>query len=314
MILYPRIVFMGSTNFSLESLKAIINYGYNIVGIITHSDHKKIKEKNPIKEFAIKNKLKLLQPINFYDKNFLITLKSLKADLQIVVAFKLLPECIWAMPKLGTFNLHPSLLPQYRGPAPIHWAIINGEKITGVTTFIIDNNIDTGMIILQKKVNIYFNDYFQDLYKRLSKEGALLIINTINKLLTNKLRLISQKLYIHKNIKYAPKISKEETRINWNDSIYNIYNKIRGLSPIPTAWTKLLYNNKYIDFKIFKIELIMQQHNYFNGMIIIQSNTMKVCVKEGYILILEGQIAGKNKINISNIINGIQNKTNIYVI
>lgn len=314
---YPRIVFIGSTYFSLDSLKAIINNGYKVVGIITNPDLKNIKlnKENPIKKFAIKNKLKILQPNNLEDIIFLKCLKKLKADIQIVVSFKILPKSIWSMPSLGTFNLHPSLLPQYRGPAPIHWAIINGEKITGVTTFMIDKNIDKGMIILQEKVKIKNTDYFEDLYKKLSKKGSLLVLKTIKKCLTNKLILNKQKFNKNENIKYAPKILNIDCRINWNDSLYNIYNKIRGLSPNPTAWTILSkYNNKNINFKIFKIDFIIKNHNYFNGKIIIELSKMMVCVKKGYILILEGQIAGKKKLNIKNIINGIKNKENLFFI
>lgn len=310
-----RIIFIGSTSFSLESLKYIINNKYKVVGIITTPDIKKskINKENPIKKFALLNNLKVLQPNNLQDKNFLKSLKDLNADLQIVVAFKLLPECIWSMPILGTFNLHPSLLPQYRGPAPIHWPIINGEKITGVTTFIIDKNIDTGMIILQEKVYIKNTDYFGDLYKILSKKGALLVIKTIEKYINNNIILIKQKS--KKEIKYAPKIFNIDCRINWNDSIYNIYNKIRGLSPNPAAWTILSkYNNKDVNFKIFKINLIIENHNYSNGRIIIESSKIKVCVKKGYILIIEGQIAGKKKLNIKDIINGIKNKNNLFFI
>lgn len=314
MKIYPRIVFIGSTDFSLESLKIIIHNGYNVVGVITNSDifnDRKINKENSIKNFALKNNLTLLQPNNLKNKNFLESLKKLKADLQIVVSFKILPECIWSMPMLGTFNLHPSLLPQYRGPAPIHWAIINGEKVTGVTTFVIDNNIDSGKIILQEKVYIENNDYFIDLYKKLSKKGAFLVLETIEKYIINDLVLTKQKL--KEKLKYAPKIFNIDCRINWNDSLYNIYNKIRGLSPYPTAWTILSkYNNKCVNFKIFKIDLIIEQHNYDNGMIIIESSKIKVCVNKGYILIIEGQISGKKKLNIKDIINGITDKENLF--
>ena len=244
-----RIVFMGTPEFAVASLKALVNSKHNIVGVITAPDRPQGRGKkigvSAVKAYALLNKLKVLQPDNLKDELFIKKLRTLKADLQIVVAFRMLPKIIWSMPKRGTFNLHASLLPDYRGAAPINWAIINGETETGVTTFFLDSKIDTGKIILQKKEVIYGNDDFGTLYIRLMLKGAALILETIALIEMGSVKALPQ---IDANSFHsAPKIFKENCEIKWKQGADQIVNFIRGMSPYPAAWCK--FNNELL--KIF---------------------------------------------------------------
>jgi methionyl-tRNA formyltransferase len=237
-----RIVFMGTPTFAVESLKALVENGYNVVGVITTPDKPAGRgyrmQASEVKKYALEHDLLLLQPEKLKNEVFLNELKQLKADLQIVVAFRMLPEVVWNMPRLGTFNLHASLLPQYRGAAPINWAIINGEKETGVTTFFLSHEIDTGKIIFREKMPINDDDNAGTLHDKLMKLGAELVLKTVDAVLENSIDTIPQSELISDEtiLKPAPKIFKETCRINWEDTAENIYNLIRGLSPTPTAW------------------------------------------------------------------------------
>ena len=300
-----RIIFMGTPDFAVDSLKALVESNYNIVGIITAPDKpagrgRKINE-SPVKQYALKNDLNILQPINLKSPEFLVALKNLNADLQIVVAFRMLPKQVWAMPRLGTFNLHASLLPDYRGAAPINWAIINGESKTGVTTFFINEKIDTGAILLQEEVEISKTANAGKLHDQLMKKGTKLVLETVDLIQKNNFKLHEQTL---KELNQAPKLNKENCKIDWADTLDNTYNKIRGLDPYPAAWTILNNNNENIDIKIYKVEKIENPHSLIIGSIVSDKKQIKVAVKNGYINILELKLAGKRKMDVKSLLNG----------
>ena len=256
-----RIVFMGTPEFAVTILKKLVEDNFNIVGVVTASDKKagrgrKINE-SAIKKYAVENKLKLLQPKNLKSEEFLSNLKALKANLQIVVAFRMLPKVVWKMPAYGTFNLHASLLPDYRGAAPIHWAIINGEEKTGVTTFFIDEKIDTGNIILQKEITIHDDEIVGELHDRLMNLGANLVSDTVLSIKSNSVTTQKQK---KDSQKIAPKLFPENCKIDWNNSIDKIYNHIRGLNPFPGAWTQMINNEDVTSLKIYKIRKEIINH------------------------------------------------------
>ncbi len=296
---------MGTPDFAVDSLKALVDSNYNIVGIITAPDKpagrgRKINE-SPVKQYALKNDLNILQPINLKSPEFLVALKNLNADLQIVVAFRMLPKQVWAMPRLGTFNLHASLLPDYRGAAPINWAIINGESKTGVTTFFINEKIDTGAILLQEEVEISKTANAGKLHDQLMKKGTKLVLETVDLIQKNNFKLHEQTL---KELNQAPKLNKENCKIDWTDTLDNTYNKIRGLDPYPAAWTILNNNNENIDIKIYKVEKIENPHSLIIGTIVSDKKQIKVAVKNGYINILELKLAGKRKMDVKSLLNG----------
>ncbi len=304
-----RIIFMGTPDFATGCLQKLVENHYNVVGVVTVADKpagrgKKISESS-VKQYAQEQGLPLLQPTNLKDETFLQELKDLQADLQIVVAFRMLPEAVWKMPSIGTFNLHASLLPQYRGAAPINWAIINGEKKSGVTTFMIDHKIDTGEILLQEEVPITDHMTAGELHDQLLEAGAELILKTVDGLTEKKISPIPQSK--QSLFKEAPKIFKEDCQINWDDSIENIHNFIRGLSPYPGAWTEINLNEKTYTFKILQSEKIVQEHLYKTGTIIIENKTFCIAVTKGFIKILEGQIQGKKAQKTTDLINGISN-------
>lgn len=309
-----RIVFMGTPDFAVYSLKKLIENNYNIVGVITSVDQpagrgKKIKM-SAVKEFALEHKLNLLQPVNLKDPDFIEELHALNADIQIVVAFRMLPAIVWEMPPFGTFNLHASLLPQYRGAAPINHAIINGETETGLTTFFLDKEIDTGKIILQEKCSIDANDDFGSLHDKMMILGAGLIIKTL-KLIENKRHSsIAQSNLIDNStsLKSAPKIFKEDCKINWKLTAEEINNKIRGLSPYPTAYSYIqadIGEQKYY-VKIFKAEIIDKTStSEKEGMIESdQKNYIHVKCQNGYISIKELQIEGKKRMSTQDFLRG----------
>ena len=303
---------MGTPEFAVSSLEILIKNGFNVVAVITAPDKpagrgQKIKQ-SAIKEFAIKQQIKILQPTNLKDSNFISELKALNADLQIVVAFRMLPEIIWDMPKLGTYNLHASLLPKYRGAAPINWAIINNEKETGVTTFKIKQAIDTGNILYREKINLNSDITAGELHDQLMKIGAELLLKTvveINKNLIegNELNFISQN---DENTDHAPKITKELCKINWNKSGDEIYNLIRGLSPYPTAMAYL--NNgddKPSIIKIYNSSFKIIEHNYDSGLLNTDNKTfLNAYCKNGIIQINDLQIEGKKRLLIADFLRG----------
>lgn len=305
-----RIIFMGTPDFAVPSLKKLLDNSYNIVGIVTAPDKPagrglKISESN-IKKFAMSRNLKILQPEKLKNPEFIAELSSLNADLQIVVAFRMLPKVVWNMPPMGTINLHGSLLPQYRGPAPINWAIINGEKNTGITTFKLKHEIDTGDILLQNKIEIGETETAGELYDRMKEIGAELLLQTINNLEGNKIHEIPQ-TNIHSshgdngNLLYAPKISIETGEINWERNTDEIYNLIRGLSPYPAAFTFL----KGKKLKIFRTEKGKTEGIGVPGEIVSDNKTfLKFVCKDGYISIKELQIEGKKKMEVEDFLRG----------
>lgn len=253
-----KIVFLGTPEFAVESLSRLHDGGYNIVGVITMPDkpagrgHKLLQ--SPVKQYAVEHGLHLMQPANLKNPEFVDELRALDADLFIVIAFRMLPEVVWAMPRLGTFNLHASLLPKYRGAAPINWAVINGDKETGVTTFFLKHDIDTGDIIEQKKIEILDTDNVGDVHDKLMLLGAELTMETVGKILDGTLKTIPQdQLTGGVEPTPAPKIFKDTCHIDWNDDVVKIHNLVRGLSPYPAAWTSLTTTEgKELQLKIFE--------------------------------------------------------------
>lgn len=307
-----RIVFMGTPEFAVATLKALVENNYNVVGVITNPDKpagrgQKIQQ-SAVKRYALGKKLTLLQPAKLKNPDFLKQLKELKADLQIVVAFRILPEVVWSTPSLGTFNLHASLLPNYRGAAPVNWTIINGEKETGVTTFFIEQNIDTGKIIFQEKVPIDDVETAGELHDKLMNTGAKLVLKTVSAIEKNDYSQICQSTLIEKDtiLKTAPKIFKEDCKISWKNDILCIYNLIRGLNPYPAAWTELISpSNKEILLKIFKAEIINEKHSLPVGNIISDNKTyLNIAVNKGFISLKEVQLEGKKRLKIEEFLRG----------
>lgn len=303
-----RIIFMGTPGFAVGVLDTIIRNNYEVVGVITSVDKpagrgQRIKFSD-VKEYALKNELKLLQPSNLKDENFLTELKSLNANLQVVVAFRMLPEAVWRMPKLGTFNLHASLLPNYRGAAPINWAIINGESETGVTTFFIDDKIDTGMMILSEQVEINSNETAGELHDKLMNIGSNCVVKTLQLIETNKAETTRQT--DNPKIKTAYKLNKENCKIDWTKSVTEIHNLIRGLSPYPTAWCTFKDEDEEWDVKIYESYAIKEKHTFSVGQLIATKNEIKVAVKDGYIQIHNLQFPGKRKMLAKELLNGIR--------
>ncbi len=301
-----RIVFMGTPDFAVATLKVLVENKYNIVGVITAPDKpagrgRKLNE-SAVKLYAKEANLKILQPTNLKHDDFLDTLKALKANLQIVVAFRMLPKVVWQMPEYGTFNLHASLLPSYRGAAPINWAIINGETKTGVSTFFIDEKIDTGDMILQEEIDIDPNENVGSLHDRLMDMGSTLVLRTVNEIKKGHVKTTPQKAT--KNIRTAYKLNKDNCKIDWNESIDNIYNKIRGLSPYPAAWCILTNGEDTLDVKIYRAEKEITPHTESIGTIISNKKTLKVAVTNGYILLEEIKLPGKRTMDIKSLLNG----------
>lgn len=302
-----RIVFMGTPDFAVTILKYLVLKKYTIVGVITATDKpagrgRKMNE-SAVKKYAKSENLNILQPNNLKDETFLKNLKELQAQLQIVVAFRMLPKVVWKMPTLGTFNLHASLLPAYRGAAPIHWAIINGEKTTGVTTFFIDEKIDTGEIILQEKVKIESNETVGTLHDKLMHLGAKLVAKTIDAISEDRLHTKKQPNYKEKS---APKLFQENTKIDWSKPINDIYNKIRGLNPFPAAWTLIMNDNAEIKAKIYDVRMEISTHNETLGKLITNKKEIKVAVHGGYLIIDAIKIAGKKKLDAKSLLNGFE--------
>lgn len=302
-----RIVFMGTPEFAVGILDTIIKNNYNVVGVITAADKpagrgQKIKY-SAVKEYALEHNLKLLQPTNLKEETFLEELKALDANLQIVVAFRMLPKVVWEMPKLGTFNLHASLLPNYRGAAPINWAIINGEQKTGVTTFFIDDKIDTGAMILSSETEINQNENAGQLHDRLMDIGSKAVINTLNLIETGNVKTSIQT--DSADIKTAYKLNKENCKIDWTKPAQVIYNLIRGLSPYPAAWCFI--SDKYSEWnvKIYEAEIIPEEHTHAVGTLICSKKEIKIAVKDGFIQILSLQFPGKKKMTAKELLNGI---------
>ncbi len=301
-----RIVFMGTPEFALRPLKALMDKAYNVVGVITAPDRpagrgRKLKE-SPVKLYAQEKGLTILQPTNLKNQHFLTALEALSPNLQIVVAFRMLPKVVWQLPRYGTFNLHASLLPNYRGAAPINWALINGETKTGVTTFFIDDKIDTGEIILQKEIAISPDENVGSLHDKLVKIGSDLVLETVNQIEKDTVSTTKQPHDVA--LKAAPKLNKENCKINWHLDVDMIYNHIRGLSPYPAAWTIIKNGEEEFTAKIFKVEKLNETHQHSIGQIIVVNNTIKVVVQNGTIQIKEIQLAGKKRMDVKSLLNG----------
>lgn len=300
-----RIIFMGTPEFASTILKHLIKHNFNVVAVVTAPDKPagrglKLNESS-VKKYAQSQNLPILQPTNLKNSDFLTELKSFHAAVQVVVAFRMLPKEVWSLPKMGTFNLHASLLPNYRGAAPIHWSIINGETKTGVTTFFIDDKIDTGEIILQKETTINENETLGILHDKLMNLGAELVIDTLHQLEKGAINTVKQTTVEQKT---APKLTPENTRIDWNDSLENVYNKIRGLNPFPAAWTIIQNNQEEISVKIYEVKKEKTSHGLEFGKIISTRKELKVAVKNGFLHILELKIAGKRQMDAISLLNG----------
>lgn len=305
---------MGTPDFAVLPLKKIIDAGYEVVGVVTNPDKpagrgQKLQE-SAVKKYAQENGLKILQPEKFRNEQFLQELAGLKADLQLVVAFKMLPEVVWNMPLLGTVNLHASLLPDYRGAAPINWAIINGEKESGVTTFLLKHEIDSGNIVYQQKVEIGESMTAGELHDELMCVGADLLVKTVDALEAGHASFIEQtQLLGGREPINAPKIFKEDMKIDWTKDVQSVYNHIRGLSPFPAAWTELIHKETaaVLPIKIFKTEKIVQEHPYAAGTIVTdRKKTFDIYVEGGLIRVVELQLSGKKRMEVEEFLRGFR--------
>jgi len=302
---------MGTPDFAVPTLAKLVDNGYNVVGVVTMPDkaigrHHDVLQSSPVKQYAIAHNIPVLQPEKLKDEDFLSALSNLKADLQIVVAFRMLPQAVWGMPRLGTFNLHAALLPQYRGAAPINWAIINGDKETGITTFFLDENIDTGRIILQERIPIGEEDCLEDIHDRMMMQGADLVQRTVDLIAEGKAEAIDQEQFMtDEPLRPAPKIFKETCEIKWTNT-EQVYNFVRGLSPYPAAWTTLhTQDGKEIVMKIFKTKKEKALPDIKEPTLQTDGKTfMRVVLSDGYLYLTEVQISGKKRMQIADFLRG----------
>lgn len=307
-----RIVFMGTPDFAVESLKALVENGYCVVGVITSPDKpagrgQQISE-SAVKKYAVSQNLKVLQPEKLKNPEFIAELANLKADLQVVVAFRMLPEIVWNMPPMGTFNLHGSLLPQYRGAAPLNWAVINGETETGVTTFLLSHEIDTGKIMFQEKTEIAENDNVGDIHDHLMIVGANLVVKTVDALANGEVVAIDQEQLIgnQDQIKHAPKIFKEDCRIDWTKDTESVRNLIRGLSPYPAAWTELEHKEKkeIITAKIFAASRDSSLPAAPGTLLTDGKKYIKIACPDGWLSVTDIQLSGKKRMKTDELLRG----------
>jgi len=295
---------MGTPDFAVPSLRILIENGYNIVAVVTTADkvggrgNKQIIQ-SAVKKFALEYNLPILQPEKLRDPQFVETLKNLNVDLQIVVAFRMLPEIIWNMPKIGTINLHGSLLPKYRGAAPINWAIINGDNTTGVTTFFLQHQIDTGNILLQEAVEINKTDTAGTLHDKMMQIGAEVVLRTVKGIEENSLIPIPQN---NSEASHAPKLFMNNCEINFNQPTDSIYNFIRGLSPFPTAWFRF----QGLIMKVYESKIIIDHHSFPPNHIIIEKNCIKIATSDGYIQLIDIQLEGKKRMNVESFLMGLK--------
>ena len=307
-----RIVFMGTPEFATHCLKYLVEENYNVIGVITAPDRPSGRGQkvifSSVKKYALQQNLEILQPDNLKDPNFINQLQKWNSDVQVVVAFRMLPKQVWQLASKGTFNLHASLLPKYRGAAPINWAIMNGEKESGVSTFFIDEKIDTGNIIFQQKVKIEEHENAGSLHNKLMHSGAQLISKTIDAINNNTAPNIEQK----GESSQAPKIFKSDCRINWNNDPKKIVQKILGLSPYPASWTTLMGDEDKV-FKIYNAYYKKSIHELDIGKAEISKTEFKVAVKNGFIYLDQVQISGKKRMKIDDFLRGLQNKENCFV-
>ena len=306
-----RIVYMGTPDFAVEALRQLVEGGYNVVGVITMPDkpagrgHK--MQYSPVKQYALERNLPLLQPEKLKDEAFVEALRAWKADLQIVVAFRMLPEVVWNMPRLGTFNLHASLLPQYRGAAPINWAVINGDTETGITTFFLKHEIDTGEVIQQVRVPIADTDNVEVVHDKLMMLGGKLVVETVDDILNGTVKSIPQEeMTVVGELRPAPKIFKETCRIDWNQPVKKVYDFIRGLSPYPAEWTELMNSEgEAVVMKVFESEKINETHDLTPGTIVTDGKKyIKVAVPDGFVSILSLQLPSKKRLQTDELLRG----------
>ncbi|MCH2488870.1 MAG: methionyl-tRNA formyltransferase [Flavobacteriales bacterium] len=303
-----RIVFMGTPDFAVGVLKTLVEAKCNIVGVITAPDRpagrgRKLRP-SAVKQYALTQKFPILQPTNLKDQAFIEQLTDLNANLQIVVAFRMLPKVVWQLPAYGTFNLHASLLPHYRGAAPINWAVINRESTTGVTTFFIDEKIDTGAIIMASEVAVAPNETAGTLHDKLMDEGSDLVLKTVKAIESGEVTTTLQPK--SEQFKEAPKLTTENTRIDWNQDVEVIDAFIRGLSPYPVAWTYLQNGDERLKVKIYASEVKKETHELSVGAIETTKKELKVAVPNGYVYIKELQLPGKRKMDIVSLLNGYE--------
>ena len=301
-----RIVFMGTPEFAVSTLDAIISNRFNVVGVITAPDKpagrgRKLSE-SAVKTYALSKGLTILQPTNLKNENFIAQLNALKANLQVVVAFRMLPKVVWQMPEYGTFNLHASLLPNYRGAAPINWAIINGETKTGVSTFFIDEKIDTGEMILQQEVEISKTETAGELHDILMITGSHLVVSSLNLIKDDKASTTPQD--DSSDVKTAYKLDKDNCYINWNNTVQDIYNQVRGLNPYPAAWCLLQNGDEELNIKVYQAEPLECNHNYAIGTLINTKDEVKVAAQNGLVLLTEIKLPGKRNMDIKSLLNG----------
>lgn len=316
-----RIVYMGTPEFAVESLKRLVEGGYNVVGVITMPDkpmgrHGSVLQPSPVKQYAVSQGLKVMQPEKLKDEAFVAELRELKADLQIVVAFRMLPEIVWNMPRLGTFNLHASLLPQYRGAAPINWAVINGDTETGITTFFLKHEIDTGEIIDQVRVPIADKDNVEVVYNRLMMLGGDLVLKTVDAILEGNVKTTPQEeLARFEDLRPAPKIFKETCRIDWSAGVKKVYDFVRGLSPYPAAWTELRQEGmEPVTLKIYETEKQFEHHSLVPGTIDTDRKTyFRIASTDGFVNVLSLQLAGKKRMFVADFLRGYRYSEQAFV-
>ncbi|UTD16774.1 methionyl-tRNA formyltransferase [Tenacibaculum mesophilum] len=298
---------MGTPDFAATILQHLVENDYNVVGVITAPDKpagrgRKLNQA-AVKKYALSQNLPILQPKNLKNKEFQEDLKKWDANLQVVVAFRMLPKSVWALPEYGTFNLHASLLPEYRGAAPINWAIINGETKTGVTTFFIDDKIDTGEIILQSEVTIKEDEIVGELHDRLMQLGAKLVAETLNLIAKGDVTTTKQPELEEKS---APKLYPHNCKIDWSNSLNDIYNHIRGLNPYPAAWTTIVNGDDELSAKIYGVSKDPTSHNLEVGAIVTTKKELKIAVTDGYLNIHQIKISGKKLMDVQSLLNGFQ--------
>ena len=307
-----RIVYMGTPDFAVEPLKMLVENGYQVVGVVTMPDKPAGRgmrlQYSPVKQYALTQNIPVLQPEKLKEAGFLDELKAFHADLQIVVAFRMLPEVVWAMPPMGTFNLHASLLPQYRGAAPIHRAVMNGERQTGVTTFFLQQEIDTGDLLLQEKIAIGPDECTGSVHDRLMKLGGRVVCQTVDAILEGAVNAKPQHLVVSDGaiLKPAPKLFKENTRVDWTDGCVQLHNFIRGLSPFPAAWSELhTAEGEMAGVKIFEVEYALSLHSLVPGTLVTDGKKeLKVAVGDGFIILKRFQLAGKKVLNTDEFLRG----------
>ena len=316
-------MFMGTPEFAVGTLKSLVEGGYNVVAVVTQPDkpvgrHQDTLQPSQVKQYALSMGIPVLQPVKMKDEDFVEELRSYKADLQVVVAFRMLPEVVWTMPRFGTFNVHAALLPQYRGAAPINWAVINGETRTGVTTFFLDHDIDTGRIIMQKPFDIKDDYNVENVYDGLMALGAEIAVETIDKILEGdghvdslpQEEMIAETDVLH----LAPKIFKETCEIDWNQSAKRVYDFVRGLSPYPGAWTTLtISGGKQTVLKVFETAKTGKATEHKPGMLVQDKNHLFVSTGDGLLELKEIQLAGKKRMKAADFLNGFRDLTDCFV-